>query len=285
MARTTPPHQRGSDRRGVGQGGQHHCPDRTSRLAHHRVERDDRAAIVDGHLVMEKGHMQGVRGAADRITGEVGGHESDRPRAQPHENDRQALENPSERGGRGDPDPPAHRGDQRRPGREGEPSGRGGRTHESSGPVGAVDHFGEANRHETLEGHHAKTPEQFDCDNRQQDPVAPDQPDAVFDRLRDAPGRGAESEPLMAGPVLGHQHRDCDGAHDGQAHCNEHRQREGVYRWKGIEGNEPAGSERPQRDRRAEHRAPGGEAALQVGAGVGGQRGVDVPSLERSAVE
>ena len=66
-----------------------------------------------------------------------------------------------------------------------------------------------------------------------------------------------------------------------------HQQRQGQGRDGGdrVERDERARDERPDRDGEAQDRRAGAQAVLDLGVRVGGQRGVDIPRLERPAVE
>ena len=210
--------------------------------------------------------MQRVRGAVNRVAGEVGDHQADRTGDHPHQHDRRALQDPGQRGGRGDADPPADDGDQRRAGGGGEPGRRGDRPHERGRLVGAVDHLRQPHRHEPLERDHAEAPEQLDADQGQQDSVVPDQPDALLHGARHCRTDARE-------PAAARARSRCSVIRNGTATRADHGQRRRAMITgsvsvsivgNGSQRDQPAGGERADGDRPAEHGAAGRQAALEL---------------------
>ena len=173
------------------------------------------------------------------------------------------------------------------------PAAEASQAAEPTGPIsaaarsGVTDHLGEADRHQALEGDHAEAPEQLDRDQRQHDPRPAQQPQRAADRApappaprRPArPARGAGRSSVISS---GHGDQRDDLQDERDQHRHGQRRRPGrpgrarpARRWPARRRRWPAPSTTPLRLR------PG----LDVGVRVGGQGVVDVPGLERAAVQ
>ena len=229
--------------------------------------------------------MHRVRCAVGDVAGEVRDHDADRAGQQAHRHDRGALGDPQHCRRAGDADPPADGHDQHGAGRRREPRHRGHRAHQRGSLLGVADDLRQAHREEALEGDHREAPEQLDRDQREEDPRRPQQSDAIGDHLRDG-AHGARDRARAAGPSrLGHEQRDRQRVDHAEPERDEERQREGRDRLERVKGDERTRQQRAERDGKAEDRAAAAQSVLDLGSRLGVQRRVDVPRLERAAVE
>ena len=285
-AQTTYTHDHGRRHGGpVGQRRQEDRPDRAGRLGDHRVHREDRGPMRSVHLAVKQGRVHRVRSAMGDVAGQKRGDQPDRPYQGAHRDDRRALDDPEHGRRTATPILLLTRTT------SAAPAAAANQASELTGPIRAAAWVVSPVTSARRTGNRLSK-------------VTIEKPQNSSTPTRAGSTRDARSSPIPSAMTLGtartevatapkpratrrlaHQHADRDEVEHAQPERDEQGQRQGRDGRERIQGHQGAGRQGADRDRDAQDGGRRAEALLDLGIGLGGQRGIDVPRLERAAVE